>query len=111
MRASKGDEIRLQHIADAIFEVENYTRVASLESFINDSMMKFAVVKQLEIIGETANHLRSAMRKETQNIDWRKIIGMRNIFVHEYFGIDDKLVWDIVHNDLPVLKKAAEQLL
>ena len=104
MRARIGDKIRLLHIIDAINEIEMYVKNIATESFLNNSMMRFACIKQLEIIGEACNLISKETQANYDNINWPQIIGMRNVFVHEYFGIDSKLVWEIIQNDLPILK-------
>lgn len=68
-------------------------------------MMRIACVKQLEIIGEASNHISKETREKFSSIQWEQIIAMRNLFVHEYFGIDSALVWDIIKNDLQELKE------
>lgn len=105
MRNKLGDKVRLQHILDAINEIESYVTGIDSSGFIENSMMKFAWIKQLEIIGEASNHITDETKSKLPNILWSQIIGMRNIFVHEYFGIDSSLVWEIIKNDLPDLKE------
>jgi uncharacterized protein with HEPN domain len=104
MRGKLGDKARLSHILDAIVEIESYLSEADYELFLNNSMMKFACIKQLEIIGEASAHISDEIKMQFSEIEWSQIKGMRNIFVHEYFGIDTKLVWDIIKLDLPDLK-------
>lgn len=104
MRGRIGDKVRVQHIFDAICEIENYVVDCDIESFSSNSMMRFACIKQLEIIGEAANHITDDIQLKYSSIEWKQIIGLRNIFVHEYFGIDSNIVWDIISNDLPSLK-------
>ena len=111
MRDKLGDEIRIQHILDAIAEIENYTIGVTLEVFVENSMMKFAVVKPLDIIGEAASRLSDGLKGEFEEVSWSKIIAARNIFVHEYFGIDDKILWDIVTLDLPIFKSRLQRML
>lgn len=67
-------------------------------------MMRFASIKQLEIIGEAANSISEETRIKFPDIQWRQIIGLRHILVHEYFGIDDQLIWQIIADDIPTLK-------
>ncbi len=67
-------------------------------------MMRFACIKQMEIIGEASNHISTETKERFSTIEWAQIVGMRNIFVHEYFGVDSSLVWEIIKNDLPDLK-------
>ncbi len=104
MRGNLGDKARLNHILEAIQEIENYIINANFESFLNNSMMRFACIKQLEIIGEASNHISPEIKNQLSDISWAQIIGMRNIFVHEYFGVDSKIVWEILQNDIPDLK-------
>ena len=64
----------------------------NFENFSSNAMMRFACIKQLEIIGEASNHLSEETKLKFYDIEWKLIIGMRNIFVHEYFGIDSNVV-------------------
>lgn len=111
MRSSSGDKARLQHIFDAILEIESYVRESSYEIFKNNSMMQFACVKQLEIIGEAANHLTPHFKKLYSEIQWREIIDLRNLLIHEYFGIDTKIVWDIIRTDIVTLKLQIKEII
>lgn len=68
-----------------------------------------AVVRNLEIIGEAARNLSDEIRQSFPEIEWKKIVGMRNILVHEYFGINNRIVWDIVQTKIAPLKKVCER--
>lgn len=74
-------------------------------------MIKSAVVRQLEIIGEASNHLSESLKDKYAEITWKDIIGFRNIVVHEYFIIDYAVIWDILQNYLPTLKITITDLL
>ncbi len=104
MRGRLGDNARLKHILDAIVEIESYLINTDYEAFLNNSMMRFACVKQMEIIGEASDHVSEEIKTQFSEIQWGQIKGMRNVFVHEYFGIDSRLVWEIISHDLPDLK-------
>jgi uncharacterized protein with HEPN domain len=104
MRGKLGDKIRLMHILDAIGEIQNYISQADFDVFMDNSMMRFACIKQMEIIGEASNHISTETKERFSTIEWAQIVGMRNVFVHEYFGVDSSLVWEIIKNDLPDLK-------
>ena len=104
MRGRLGDNARLNHIFDAIVEIESYLTNAEYDTFLNNSMMRFACIKQMEIIGEASDHISEEIKTQFSDIEWSQIKGMRNIFVHEYFGIDSRLVWEIIKHDLPDLK-------
>lgn len=104
MKGRIGDKQRLLHIIDAISEIQIYTIDESLDVFLSNSMMRFASIKQLEIIGEAANYLSAETKEKFSDIEWKQIIGMRHILVHEYFGIDANLIWQVIIKDLPVLE-------
>ncbi|MCZ7609598.1 MAG: DUF86 domain-containing protein [Ignavibacterium sp.] len=111
MRSSLGDKARLQHIYDAILEIESYIQESGYDIFQNNTMMQYACVKQLEIIGEAANHLSPHCKKLNSEIQWREIIDLRNLLIHEYFGIDTKIVWDIIKIDIVSLKFQIKQII
>lgn len=111
MRSEFGDKIRLQHILQAIDEIQKYLLSADFNTFLENSMMRFACVKQMEIVGEAANHISAELKSKFLTIAWAQIVGMRNVFAHEYFGIDARLVWDIIKNDLPELKENIQNIL
>ncbi|MFN5209251.1 MAG: DUF86 domain-containing protein [Bacteroidota bacterium] len=104
MRGKFGDKVRLNHILEAIIEIESYLNDADFETFMENSMMRFACIKQMEIIGEASNHMSEEVKNRFSDIEWSQIVGMRNVFVHEYFGVDTRLVWEIIKNDLPEFK-------
>jgi uncharacterized protein with HEPN domain len=85
-------------------EIETYLFNVDFETFIENSMMRFACIKQMEIIGEASNHISEELKALFTDIEWNSIKGMRNVLVHEYFGIDTRLIWEIIKYDLPELK-------
>jgi uncharacterized protein with HEPN domain len=74
-------------------------------------MMRFASVKQIEIIGEAANYISAYTKSKFTQVEWRQIIGLRHILVHEYFGIDTTLLWQIISIDIPKLKTDIQKIL
>lgn len=105
MKGRITDKTRVLHILDAIDEIENYLNGVSFEDFINNSEKGFATIKQIEIIGEACNRLSDNFKNLYPQIEWKSIKGFRNISIHEYFGVNLQIVWEIAQNDLPVLKK------
>lgn len=79
--------------------------------FLNHSMMRFASIKQLEIIGEASVYITTETKAKFTDTEWRQMIGMRNILVHEYFGISNTLVWQIIVDDLPYMKEKVSKIL
>jgi len=104
MRNRLGDVQRLQHIADAISEIEAFTKGVTFDAFSSNRMMVLACVKCFEIIGEAAGHLSEEIKAEYTSIDWRNVKAFRNLMVHEYFKVSDRLVWQIIDSNLPELK-------
>lgn len=68
-------------------------------------MMFNASLRQLEIIGEASNRLSEKLLNDNSSIPWAQIIGLRNLVIHEYFGIDDLTIWDVIKINLPDLKE------
>ena len=73
--------------------------------------MYYAVVKNIEILGEASNMLTEDFRKEHPQTPWKQVNGMRNYIVHEYFQVDNNVVWDVISNDLPVLEQQVTEYL
>lgn len=111
MKGKLGDKQRLIHILESIEEIEKYTAGSNLELFLQNSMMKFASVKQIEIIGEAANYISDETKNKFSDIQWRQITGLRHVLVHEYFGVDSKLIWQIIADDIPELKIKIKEVL
>lgn len=74
-------------------------------------MMRFACIKQIEIIGEAANLITPETKLIFSDLEWKQIIGMRHILVHEYFGVDFNLIWQVIIDDLPSLKSKISGLI
>ena len=104
MQGRLGDNARLQHILDAIAKIEAYITEQTFESFEENSMMLDACIRQLQIIGEACNKVSKALQEENQDVPWSQIIGLRIIVVHHYFGVDKRIIWDVVKKDLAPLK-------
>ena len=111
MKEKMGDKQRLLHILEAISEIEMYVKDAGIEEFLSNSMMRFASIKQIEIIGEAANYITAETKATFHTIEWSQITGMRHVLVHEYFGVDADLIWQVIINDLPSLKIKVTEIL
>lgn len=99
----KDDRIYLLHVRDAIQHILEYTATGK-ESFFVDRKTQDAVVRNLEIIGEATKRLSNSLKDAHPDVSWKPIAGMRDKLIHDYFGINLQLVWDVVERDLPVLK-------
>jgi len=78
---------------------------------VQDEKTFDAVVRNLEIIGEATKHIPPEMRARYPNVEWHKIAGLRDIVAHEYFGLDEDILWDVVQNRIPVLLDSIQQIL
>ena len=104
MREASKDIIRLEHIIQAIERIKRYTLGKRFDDLVKDDMMYYAVVKNIEIIGEAANLLTNEFKSEHPDTQWKLITGMRNYIVHEYYQVDNTVIWDVIQNDLPNLE-------
>ena len=100
----KDDGVYLLHIRDAIDRIFTYTSDGR-DQFAADTKTQDAVVRNLEVIGEAVKALTSTLHAEHPHVPWRRIAGMRDRLIHQYFGIDLALVWDVVERDLPELRR------
>ncbi|MBU4274797.1 DUF86 domain-containing protein [Patescibacteria group bacterium] len=107
----KDPKVFLEHIKESIGEIENYIKNISVDKFADDTKTQDAVIRRIEIIGEAAKNLPSDFKRKNPDIEWREIVSMRNKLIHEYFGIDIDLIWKVVKNDIPKLKKQILDLL
>jgi uncharacterized protein with HEPN domain len=103
-------DLLLNDMLDAIDRVEQYTQGMSFDAFSNDQKSIDAVVRNLEIIGEAANRLPDDFKERHSSVEWYKVVGLRNRIIHEYFGIDLQIIWQIVHADLPALRQTLSQI-
>ncbi len=105
MREQLRDKERLEHILAAIDRVARYTKDKTFDDLLADDMMYYAVVKNIEMMGEAANMLTSEFQDSHPETPWKMVKGMRNYIVHEYFQIDNAVVWDVVTNELSTLRE------
>ena len=100
----------LDDILEAINKIRDYTAGLDYAIFTKDAKTQDAVVRNLEIIGEAAGRLPDSVLAEAPETEWRKIMGLRNILAHEYFGVSLPVVWDVVQNKLGPLEIACRKL-
>ena len=107
----RDDKTYLEHILEAIEVIEDYIHGINFETFMANRMMVDAVVRELEIIGEASGRLSNNLRNQHPETPFRDANDMRNFLIHEYFGVNKRIVWDTCKEDLPQLKKAISDLL
>ena len=109
--SKRDNTILLEDISEALSSIFEYTANQTFEEFKNKKMVRDAVYRNFEIIGEAANRLTDEFINSYSEINWHKVIGLRNRIIHGYFDIDDEIIWNIILNDLPTLKKQIQELL
>lgn len=111
MREIPRDIERLQHIADAVDDILEFTEGKTFEEFLQNKMLKHAVYRNFTVIGEAANLLTGEYRETHPLVEWHRIIGMRHLLVHGYYKADDAVVWQTITKDLPKLHEIIASLL
>lgn len=101
----------LDDILGAIAKIRAYVATLDYRSFQQDSKTQDAVIRNLEIIGEAAGRLPTTLTDAAPEIEWRKIVGLRNILAHEYFGVSLPVIWDVVQQKLGPLENACQALM
>jgi uncharacterized protein with HEPN domain len=101
----------LEDIAEACARIGRYTKNMSVDALRTDEKTLDAVVRNLEIIGETAKKIPEDFRNRLPTIEWRRLAGLRDILIHEYFGIDVEIIWEIAHVKVPDLSIAVTAFL
>ncbi|MDK2959693.1 MAG: hypothetical protein PWR02_988 [Synergistales bacterium] len=96
---------RIQDILSAVEKIETYTRGMSFEEFVEDRKTVDAVIRNLTIIGEAAIHIPEEVILKYPHVHWKEMKGMRNIVVHEYFGVSDRIIWTTIQKDLPLVNQ------
>ncbi len=94
----------IEDILESIDKIEKYIKGLKYNTFAKNDMIVDAVVRNLEIIGEAARNIPEGIREKSPNIPWARMMGLRNITIHEYFGVDLSIIWEIITRNLPATK-------
>jgi uncharacterized protein with HEPN domain len=100
----------LNDILKSIIKIKKYTEKIEYDEFIKNDLLIDGVIRNLEVIGEAVKNIPASFRKKYPSIEWKKIAGLRDILIHEYFGIDHEILWDIINNKIPLLEKQIKSI-
>ena len=101
----------VKDILDAVNKIELFSKhISNFQDFVSDEKTVLAVIKLLENIGGATKKIPEPIRRKYPNLPWNEMAGMRDILIHEYFGIDYEVVWKTIENDLPMVKNFIQQL-
>jgi uncharacterized protein with HEPN domain len=106
-----GDNIRLQHTLDSIETIEGYIAGTDFQAFSENPMMQDACIRQLQVIGESCRNVSFELREKHPEVPWSQIVGLRIIVIHQYFGVDIRVIWEVIQHDLPVFKVQVKRIL
>ncbi len=101
----------MEDIVDAMTKIERYIEEVDFAGFTQNEMIVDAVIRNLEIIGEAARNIDEDIRDNYPEIPWRRIIGLRNIVIHGYFGVDLENIWKIITENIPETQPAIRRVL
>ncbi|MBF0537460.1 MAG: DUF86 domain-containing protein [Nitrospirae bacterium] len=107
----RGYRLYLEDILTATMKIQRFIGTIAFEEFLHDDKTYDAVVRNFEIIGEASRNIPQEVKDNYPDVDWKKVYLFRNMLAHEYFGIDNQLLWDIIQHRLPELRKEIQSIL
>lgn len=106
----KDDRVYLQHVRDALHRIREYT-APGRPTFFEDTKTQDAVLRNLEVVGEAVKQMSDQLKARHPHVAWRRIAGMRDKLIHDYFGVNLQLVWDVVEREIPGLSETIRAIL
>ncbi len=100
----KKDLVFIEHISKTIDDIQSSIKNLSKKEFIENKNIKDATIRRIEIIGEAVKNISEPLKNKHQEIQWKDIAGTRDKLIHAYFDVDLDITWEIIKNDIPILK-------
>ena len=110
MPAKPTDLERVEHMIECINKIFNYTKDIDYDEFYSSELIQDAVIKNFEVIGEAAYHITSELKENYNNIEWKKIQGLRHVLVHDYYKVNPEILWNTKNEHLHELLIDLEKL-
>ena len=111
MSAKRDYIMFLEDIIECAEKINVYTKGITWQKFSEDEKTKDAVIVRIQIVGEAIRNLPSEFKRNYKNIDWKKYIKLRNIYIHNYFGLDSRRLWKTAMNEIPEIKERVLKIL
>lgn len=109
--SSRSPKLYVQDILQACDDIMNFTRsMASANDLQNDRRTFLAVIHSIQVIGEAARQMPKVFREKHPEIPWRETVALRNVIAHEYFGLDNEILWDVIQTQISVLAEKLRQI-
>ncbi len=107
----KDNLVYLEHIQDSLQQIIEYTANMEAHQFYGDRLVRDAVVRNFEVVGEAAKRLSEEFKTTNPQVDWKGMAGMRDVMIHDYLGVDYTTVWAVVSQDVPNTLVQIEKIL
>ena len=107
----KDTSVYIDHVLESITLIEKFTTNITQAEFLQNKEKQYAVMKAIEIIGEAIKKIPLEKKEPFSEINWKDVVGTRDILIHSYFSVDPYLVWDIIEKDIPKLKTTMLKML
>ncbi len=101
----------IEDIIECIEIIEEYTSLKTIDEFSDNQLLQDGVIRRLEIIGEAVKKIDPALKAKYPDVKWREIAGMRDVLIHDYFGVNVKRVWKVVESELDSLKSNLKKIM
>jgi len=107
---NKNDLAYIDHILDCIRKIQKFSKTLTLKEFAENELVQDAIIRNIEIIGEASKKISTDTKKKYSDIPWKEITGMRDKLIHDYLGVDTKVVWETIKKDIPSLKRLLKEI-